>query len=112
MADTTHLFTTVKNPLGHSRSYGYLGKHGRTLPAGARFTQFGDLIAALGVTNSATNKRKADALQRDLLNGKIELISTPAPILRDDMTFDIKALSLSAGALGTVDPSWGAYNDP
>jgi len=111
MPDTSHLYTTVKNPLTFSRVYGYLGTHGKTLPAGVRFTQIGNLVDTL-IGDKRYKKRGTAALERDLLNSKIEIISTPRPILKDAATFDIKALNLTGGVLGTVDPSWGAYNDP
>lgn len=110
MADTSDLFTTVKNPLASTHVYGYLGYHGKTLLAGAEFTQIGNLIdyAAAG---KPTHKRWTDAIQRDLLAGRIVLISTPRVILKDTVTKAIKGLKLTSGALGTVDPSWGAYTD-
>jgi hypothetical protein len=111
MPDTSDLFTTVKNPLAFSRSYGYLGSHGKTLPAGAHFTQIGNLVDTL-IGDKRYKKRSTDSLQRDLLNSKIEIISTPRVILKDAATFDIKVLNLTGAALGTLDPSWGAYNDP
>lgn len=111
MPDTSHLYTTVKNPLTFSRSYGYLGAHGKTLPAGVRFTQIGDLVSSM-LGDKRYKKRGTSSLERDLLASKIEIISTPRPILKDAATFAIKALNLTGGVLGTVDPSWGAYSDP
>lgn len=110
MADTSNLFTTVKNPLARSRVYGYLGYHGATLAGGATFTQIGHLVdyAAAG---KPTHKRWTDAIQRDLLAvpPALEILSTPPPILLDDTTLAVKVLDLNSGSLGVVDPSWGAY---
>lgn len=114
MPDTTCLFTTVKNPLTYARTYGYLGAHGKTLPAGARFSQIGDLVDTM-IGDKRYKKRSTDALQRDLLatpTARIQIITTPRPILKDAATFDIKMLNLTGAALGTLDPCWGAYNDP
>jgi hypothetical protein len=112
MADTSMLFTTVKNPLVGAHVYGYLGYHGRTLLGGAHFSQIGSLVdyAAGG---KPTRKRWTDAIQRDLLAvpQRIVIISTPRPILKDAISGAIKALDLSGGALGVVDPSWGPYID-
>lgn len=110
MPDTTCLYTTVKNPLSFSRTYGYLGAHGKTLPAGAHFTQIGDLVDVM-TGDKRYKVRATDALERDILADKIEIISTPRPILKDGSTSDIKMLDLDAAALGVVDPCWGAYND-
>jgi len=111
MADTTMLYTTVKNPLGASRPFGYLGAHGRTLPGLAHFSQIGDLVDAIAPDTIYKSYRKTNALQRDLLAGRIVIITTPALILKDTATSAIKAVKLTGGALGIVDPSWGAYTD-
>src|SRR3974390_2037603 len=101
MPDTTCLFTTVKNPLAFGRTYGYLGAHGRDLPAGAHFSMIGDIVDVL-TGDKRYKVRATDALQRDLLHvpAKIEIITTPRPILKDDSTSAIKMLDLSAGSLG------------
>lgn len=111
MADASHLFTTVKNPLSTSRVYGYLGTHGKTLPGGAHFSFAGHIADQIMSGQPATKKRKLDSLQRDLIAGKIVITQTPRPILKDATTSEIKALDLDTGSLGTVDPSWGAYTD-
>ena len=111
MSDTSMLFTTVKNPLSTARTYGYLGAHGRTLAAGAHFTQIGNLVDAIAPNNVSKSYRKTDALQRDLLVPNIVIINTPSVILKDATTSEIKAFRLNGGALGVVDPSWGAYTD-
>ncbi len=111
MADTTHLYTTVKNPLAFSRPYGYLGAHGRTLAAGASFSQIGDLVDSMLGRHSRWERRNTAALERDLLADKIEIIRTPRPILKDAVNDEIKALDLSGGILGVIDPSWGAFTD-
>lgn len=111
MADTSMLFTTVKNPLGTTRTYGYLGAHGRELPAGAHFTQIGSLVDAIAPNNISKSYRKTDALQRDLLAVNIIIVNTPAVILKDTVNSQVKALKISGGALGITDPSWGAYTD-
>jgi hypothetical protein len=110
MSDASSLFTTVKNPTAGSRTYGYLGYHGKTLPAAAEYTWFGSMIdyAAAG---KPTHKRWTDAIQRDLIAKNLVIIRTPRPIMKDFSTLAIKALSLSGGALGVVDPSYGAYVD-
>lgn len=111
MADTTMLFTTVRNPSGQARTYGYLGAHGRTLPGLGHFSQIGDLIDAIAPNNISKTYRKTNAIQRDLLANRLVLITTPALILKDSATSAIKAVKLTGGVLGIVDPSWGAYTD-
>lgn len=111
MADTTMLFTTVRNPLGQTKVYGYLGAHGRTLPGLAHFSQIGSLVDAIAPNTIYKSFRRTNALQRDLLNGNIVIINTPAVILKDTATSVIKALKLTGGVLGITDPSWGAYTD-
>jgi hypothetical protein len=111
MADTTMLFTTVKNPLGQSKTYGYLGAHGKTLPGLGHFSQIGDLIDAIAPDTIYKSYRKSNAIQRDLLASRLVIITTPALILKDTANSQIKAVKLTGGALGIIDPSWGAYTD-
>jgi hypothetical protein len=111
MADISHLYTVVKNPTTASRTYGYLGAHGKTLAPGASYSQVGSLVDALAQDDMQKSTRRMDSFQRDLLNSKIELISTPRTVLKDATTGAIKTLRLNSTTLGTVDPSWGAYTD-
>lgn len=111
MADTTMLFTTVRNPSGTARVYGYLGAHGRNLPSLAHFSQIGSLVDAIAPNNVSKSYRKTNHLQSDLLAGRIVIINTPSVILKDSVSNAIKAITLSGGALGVSDPSWGSYSD-
>jgi hypothetical protein len=111
MADTLDLYTTVKNIMTTARTFGYLSTHGKLLPAGAHFTQVGDLVSAIAPNNTSKSIRKVRALERDLLNNRLEIISTPAVILKDTVSNEIKKITLTDGALGAADPSWGAYTD-
>ncbi len=78
MATTADLYTTLKNISGASRFFGYIGRHGKTLASNAEVTVFGSVIHAFGY-----NKRKQESLERDLLAGKVTILQTPRPILRD-----------------------------
>lgn len=109
MSDVSSLFTTYKNTMQTSHFFGYLGLHGRTLLSGAKYTSFGWPRPFTSSHGRAPNSRWANALQRDLLAGRIEVLTTPGVILHDLVTNEVKVLSLSGQALGSVDPSWGAY---
>lgn len=78
MADTLDLYTTLKNIGSAERFFGYVGRHGKRLAAAATVTVFGHLSAQLG-----WNRRKQQALERDLLASKITILSTPRPIIKD-----------------------------
>lgn len=78
MPDTSDLYTTVKNKAGVSRTFGYLGRHGRTLDANETLTIYGNLQDQPG-----WNKRKQQSYERDLLAGRIELLNTPRVVLKD-----------------------------
>lgn len=103
--DTDCLFTTVKNISGSERSFGYLGARGKRLAANEVVTIPGDLIAHLG-GGGKYDQRKFKALERSLLNGTLEIVSTPAVHLFDAVNDDTKILALEGGTLGTVDPCW------
>jgi hypothetical protein len=78
MATTADLYTTLKNISGASRFFGYIGRHGKTLASNAEVTVFGSVIHAFGY-----NRRKQESLERDLLAGKVTILQTPRPIIRD-----------------------------
>lgn len=78
MTTTLDLYTTVKNIGSSSRFFGYVGRHGRRLAAAASLTVFGDLCAQPG-----WNRRKQLALERDLLAGRLTILNTPRPIIKD-----------------------------
>lgn len=80
-ASTSDLYTTVRNVSGVEMTFSYLGKHGKKLSANGSMTVFGHIQHSFGHGEQAV--RKARALERDLLNGRLEILSTPRPILRD-----------------------------
>lgn len=111
MADTTTLYTTVKNPTPNPITYGYLGRHGKRLLGGATYTFLGQLTEQVRRGHGQSGRRQR-ALERDLTSGRIVVLSTPAPVYRNvgvgPKVFTVTGAG--AGVLGTADPSWGAYN--
>jgi hypothetical protein len=75
--DTSDLYTTVKNPTASRRFYGYVQERGKAINPSAEITVFGHLEA-----QKNWNKRKRQSLERDLLAGKVELVKTPAAVVR------------------------------
>lgn len=96
------LYTHVKNVSGGAKHFGYLGAHGRDLDADEVFLHPGDLVADL----AATSRRKFEGLIRSLTTGALEIVKSPAHYIRDAVWGETQKLGLSAGDLGTVDPSW------
>jgi methionine-rich copper-binding protein CopC len=78
-AITAPLYTTVKNVTDKERFYGYLGKHGRTLAAGAEYTIFGHIQHSLG--HGEIVERKRDAILRDLDAKKLAILETPQVVV-------------------------------
>jgi hypothetical protein len=111
MADASSLFSTVKNLTGADHVFGYLGAHGKKLPAGGHYTQFGDIFDTIAPDHISKSTRGATHFQNDLKNGVISLVSTPRTILKDSVDSAVKVLTLSGGALGTADASWGSVVD-
>lgn len=99
------LYTTVINPTEQSRTYGYLGAHGRTLAAGEQYLHPGNLLDQL-----ASKPRQHAALVRDLDAGDLAIMSTPAPILWDNTADEAKVLVLADGTLGVTDSEFGPYS--
>ena len=105
-ANTSALYTTVKNISGKARVFGYLGERGMRLAAGESVTVRGSLVAKLG---AMTSSRRFKALEKSLdTHQSLEIVSTPAVILYDAVSERSRQLSLQGDALGVVDPSWAS----
>jgi len=105
-ANTACLFTKVKNISGKTRTFGYLGPHGKELAANETYLHRGNLITQLGALRSS---RKFEALQRSLdERGSLEVISTPSIHLYDETADRTQVLALDDGELGMTDPCWAS----
>lgn len=103
-ANTTCMFTKVRNVSGHRRVFGFLGTHGKELGANETYLHRGNLITQLG---AATSARKFQALQRALDdNGSLEILSTPSVHIYDEVDDRTQILALANGELGLTDPCW------
>lgn len=80
MPDTTDLYTTVRNITDKTLHFSYLGKHGRTLTAGAQTTIWGHIQHSFGHGEIAIRKRRA--LEKDI-NVRLQILSTPRPLFYD-----------------------------
>jgi len=78
MADTSDLYTQVKNTSGAARFYGYIRRHGTKLAANATVTIFGGVSSQPG-----WNDRKQASFEADLLSGAITILKTPKTIQAD-----------------------------
>jgi hypothetical protein len=80
-ATTAPLYTTVKNITTKSRPYGYLGKHGRVLAAGAEYTIFGHIQHSFGHGEIAERKRKALLRDLDADPPRLAILETPQQVV-------------------------------
>ena len=96
------LYTTVKNVSGKSRTFGFLGAHGKTLANNGTYSVPGDLVAKLGNQRS---KRSFKALERALENGDLQIVSSPAVYLTDATDSSVDQLRLNNNAVGTTTPA-------
>jgi hypothetical protein len=109
MANTTDLYTTVKNVSGVTRVFGFLGEHGRELENNATYTVPGDLVTKLGTQRS---KRKFQALERALLAGHLEIVKSPSVYLLSESGGVTRELAMSGDKeLGTTEPSYAGGED-
>lgn len=102
-SNTTSLYTTVKNTSGVAKVFGFLGERGKRLAVDESYTQRGNLISKLG---AQTSKRRFQALERSLEEGRLEIISTPGVHVYDATLDETKVLAIDNGILGVVDPTW------
>ena len=106
MPTANSLNTVVRNTSGASHFFAWLGLHGTTLPANGTYSVVGGLTATL-----ARNSRLLAGLQNDLINNRIEILSTPAEIYVDQASGAVKQLLNTNGVTAVADPSWGPYNN-
>lgn len=106
-ADTSCLFSVVKNISGKVMTFGFLPPHGRKLVVNEEFTVFGDIREAIANSSERSSGRRARvAFEKCIENGDLTIISTPAPILKDETSGLTKQLRLNSGSLGVEDPCW------
>lgn len=107
-ADTSCLFTVVKNTSGVRKKFGFLPPHGRDLAPDEEVAVFGDLFNAVGVLGGdrRSSRRHLAALEAAIERGDLTVVKTPSVLLRDTVTGQVKALSLENGTLQAVDPCW------
>lgn len=107
--DTSCLYSTVKNTSGKRMPFGFLPPHGRTLEVDEEFTVFGDIRQAVFKDiERTTGRRSAAAFEAALQRGDMQILSTPAPILRDTADDSVHMLQVTGDALVVVDPCF--YN--
>ncbi len=106
--DTSCLFTTVRNDSGVKKKFGFLPPHGRELDVDEEFTVFGSILEAVANARGdrVSSRRDMIAFEAAIERGDITILNTPAPILQDQTTGDIKMLRLNGGTLGVIDPCW------
>ena len=100
---TASLYTIVRNTSGSEKAFGFLGEHGMRLGVDEQVSIRGDLPAKLGNQHS---RRQWDSFENALINGLLELISTPAPVLYDATNDKSVVLAFDDDCLGYTDPGW------
>lgn len=107
LMDLTCLYSTVKNISGGTLKFGFLPPHGRSLADDGEFTVFGNILDAVANGfDRATSRRSVLAFENAIDDGKLEIVNTPAPILKDATLADGFMIVLDNGTLGVDDPCW------
>ena len=111
------LYTTVRSLASSQMYFGFLGKHGVSLAAGAQYTVPGNLATVLATQGS---RRKFEGLERAIngftaedgstINPTLVLVSTPAPLFYDPVLEQTKTIQISNGVVRRADPCTGAYS--
>lgn len=105
-ANTTCLYTSVRNISGSERVFGFLGARGMRLAANEVVTVPGNLVDALG-KGGHWSQRRFKSLERALdVQSALEILATPAVHLYDAVCGRTKLLALENGVLGMLDPCW------
>jgi hypothetical protein len=107
ISQTQCLYTVVQNTSGSTLPFSMIPPHGVTLAPNAQYSVAGDLVGALGAgVHGSWKKRKFTALANALLNGLLQIVSSPGLFLFDNYDGKTRMLHLKHGGLGTVDPCW------
>lgn len=107
-ANTTDLYTTVKNVSGVTQTFGFLGKHGKRLANDETYSVRGDLVGALGAERST---RRFAALERALLNEALIIVKSPSVYLFNEQGTETRELAMDNKVLGTTQPSTAGGGD-
>lgn len=86
--------------------FGFLPPHGRELQVDEQFTCFGSIYEAIIPHGRDSARRSILAFEKAVNEGKLVIVRTPAPILEDRTTLEVKMLDLNGGVLGVTDPCW------
>lgn len=103
--DTTCLFSVVKNVSGVKKRFTCLPPHGRELDANEELSIFGSVLEAVN-RGDRYGDRWMNGLEAAVENGDLEIRALPKPILVDELTPDVKMVSLIGGSLTLEDPCW------
>ena len=108
LQNLTCLYSTVKNISGGKLKFGFLPPHGRELAIAGEFTVFGNILDAVanGGSDRVTSRRSILAFESAIDLGKLEIVNTPVPIMKDITLGGPFMITLDNGTLGVDDPCW------
>lgn len=103
--DMSCLYSTVRNISGGTKRFPFLPPHGIELEDDGETTIFGDVREAI-FRGGRRSQHVQDALEKCLDQQLLEIVHTPAVLLEDVTSGDIKLLQVDGGTLGVDDPCW------
>lgn len=109
MADTTCLYTTLRNTSGGTLQCSFLPPHGSELAANTDATIWGWLLHRLD-TGGRLNLRKSAALEAALKLGSLTILQTPVGFFYDVTLSNAKTYKIDNGTVGVADPCSGSYH--
>lgn len=110
--NTNCVLSTVKNTSGSAMKFAFLPPHGRSLAAGEEITVFGNILEAIQRGTAGGSTRITNAFTSALDAGTLDVVSTPSPILYDDVDDASRQLVLVNKVVYAVDTCWtGSSSD-
>jgi len=100
--------TVLKNVSGARKTFPFIGARGVTLEANEEYAIDGHVESSAALR---FRSRDYSDFLKALTAGRLQIVSTPATILKDSQTGALKAVKLTNGTLGVRNPTWGAYTD-
>lgn len=109
--DLDCLYSTVKNISGGTKKFGFLPPHGQELTGSPaeEVTIFGNILDAVANGfDRNTSRRSILAFEKALDDQQLEIISTPAPILKstNGQSYMLKVAGTNGRVVETDDPCW------
>lgn len=105
MAIDKTAYTIIRNTSGVEMFFAFIGENGTRLAAGADAKIAGDLFSMWG-----RSPQMVAAIKSSLEAGYVEILQTPALLVYDTGSGDVRSIRSLGGTVVAVGPEYGSYS--